>query len=330
MERNAMSDLGFLNAYTYGFCEKRGFTEGTAWRTSLALLAQSTGCNAIILPVCAWQDHTFSTSMDSIGPDVIDAEDVRRVCAAARELGLKVILKAMVNCRDGYWRAYIRFFDEPVPVEPGWQDWFPAWTEHVCRVAEMARENQADMLCVGCEMVGTDHRAGEWRSLIRRVRSIYSGPITYNCDKYQEDRVTWWDAVDVISSSGYYPVEALEENFLRIGRVAEQAGKPFMFMECGCPARAESEHRPNDWKYGKGISLEAQRRWYEAFLTAVERHPFVRGVGWWDWSATRLYPDYAAADHNGYCTYGKPANELLLSFAKRIAENTTREWAAEV
>ena len=182
--------MDFLNAYTYGFCEKRGFTRGTAWKHSLRLLAESTGCNAIILPVCAWQEHTYSTVMDSAHPDVMDGEDVRNVCGFAEELGLKVILKAMVNCRDGYWRAYIRFFDTEVPVEPGWAEWFASWSEHVKRVAAMAEENRAEIYCIGCEMVGTDHREQEWRKLIAEVREIYHGKLTYNCDKYQEEHVS--------------------------------------------------------------------------------------------------------------------------------------------
>ena len=310
----------FFNAYTYGFCEKRGFTRGTTWRWSLQELQRTTGCNAIILPVCAWQDHTYSTEMTSQGPDVMDRDDVRAVCAYARELGLKVILKAMVNCRDGYWRAYIRFFDQDVPTEPGWADWFRAWTDHVRLVAEMAEENQADMLCVGCEMVGTDHREAEWRALIAQARSRYHGPVTYNCDKFQEDHVTWWDAVDVISSSGYYPVEALDEHIQRIEKVAERANRPFMFMECGCPSRDQSQHRPNDWRFGGETSQSAQLEWYEAFLDALKRYPFVRGTGWWDWPATRLYPAPAAQDQNGYCTYGKPANEALRRFAEGLNE----------
>ena len=311
--------MEFINAYTFGFCEKQGFTrKATTWKHSLRLLAESTGCNAIILPVCAWQDHAFSTRMDSVHPDVMSREDVRNVCEYARSLGLKVVLKAMVNCRDGYWRAYIHFFDQEVPVEPGWREWFPAWTAHVKYVAEMAEENHADMLCVGCEMVGTDHREQEWRALIGEVRKIYSGPLTYNCDKYQEDRITWWDALDVISSSGYYPMDDLDRQFERIRGAAERAGRPFMFMECGCPARAGSEYRPNDWNYGKETSPETQAKWYGAFLDAIGRHPFVRGTGWWDWPATRLYPEFAGEDNNGYCTWGKPANRLLRAFADQI------------
>jgi len=308
----------FLNAYTYGFCEKKGFTQGSAWRWSLRELARTTGCNAIILPVCAWQDHTYSTQVDSQGPEVMDAEDVRRVCDCARELGLRLILKAMVNCRDGYWRAYIRFFDQPVPVEPGWDAWFAAWNDHVCRVADMAEENRVDMLCIGCETVGADHREREWRRLIEMVRRRYRGPLTYNCDKYQEDRIGWWDALDVISSSGYYPVDALDDNFARIQDVTRRVGKPFMFMECGCPARDQSQYRPNDWRFGGATSQEAQAQWYQAFTKAIDRFPFVRGTGWWDWPATGLYPAETGPDQDGYCTYGKGANDILRRFSEGL------------
>ena len=310
----------FLNAYTFGFGEKQGFTHGESWKHSLRALRETTRCNAIILPVCAWQDHAYSTQVDSRIPDVMDEGDVARVCAYAGELGLKVILKVMVNCRDGYWRAYIRFFDSYVPTEPLWSDWFASYGQHALRVAQMAEDNHADMLCIGCEMVGTDHREKEWREIAYRVREVYTGPVTYNCDKYPEDQVKWWDAMDVISSSGYYPIDALQPNFDRIRRVAEQYGKPFMFMECGCPSRKMSEYRPNDWRFGEGLSLDAQAQWYEAFVSALEVNPFIRGTGWWDWSATRLYPAYAGADNSGYCTFGKPANDILAAFAKRLSE----------
>ncbi len=316
---DALSLLPFLNAYTFGFCEKQGFTRGQSWKWSLEELVRTTHCNALILPVCAWQDHTYSTSMTSSSPDVMDEEDVRRVCAHARALGLRILLKAMVNCRDGYWRAFIRFFEPSVPTEPCWEDWFASWEDHVCRVAAMAEENAADLFCVGCEMVGTDHREADWRHLIASVRNLYHGPITYNCDKFQEDHIAWWDAVDVISSSGYYPIDQLHTHFTRIEKTARAFSKPFMFMECGCPSRLGSEMRPNDWRYVTGTDPATQAAWYKAFLDALHAFPFIRGTGWWDWSATRLYPEAAGCDSNGYCTYGKPANDLLRSFSDSIA-----------
>lgn len=308
----------FINAYTFGFCEKRGFTGRSAWKWSLSEMQRTTGCNAIILPVCAWQEHAYSTVVVSDSPDVMDEEDVRSVCQYAREFGLKVILKAMVNCRDGYWRAYIRFFENEVPSEPSWNVWFESYGKHVRRVAEMARENSAAMLCVGCEMVGTNHRAAEWRKLIADVRSVYPGPITYNCDKYQEGQISWWDACDVISSSGYYPIGEIPANLERIRKVALKFDRPFMFMECGCPAREGSQHRPNDWAFGGETNEKAQCDWYQAFTDALAAFPFVRGTGWWDWPASRLYAEAAGRFNGGYCTYGKAASAVLRCFAQTL------------
>ncbi len=309
---------GFLNAYTFAYGEKRGFTKGQGWRWALEEMKNTTGCNAVILPVVALQDHPWSTQMDSSSPDVLSAEDAENVCALARDLGLKTAVKAMVNCRDGAWRAYIRFFDDPVPTEACWQDWFSAWENHVCLTADMARECKADLLCVGCETVGADHREKEWRALIQKARARYPGPLTYNCDKYQEDRIAWWDAVDVMSSSGYYPIGKIEENLLRIEKAARRAEKPFLFMECGCPARQGSQHRPNDWSFGGKTDPSAQNAWYQAFTDALLRHPLIRGAGWWDWPATRLYAAPYGPDHAGYCTYGKPANETLRRFSQSL------------
>ena len=189
----------------------------------------------------------------------------------------------------------------------------------------MARDNRADMLCVGCEMIGADHRDADWRKLIAQVRQRYDGPITYNCDKYQEDRVTWWGAVDVISSSGYYPVDEIEKNLVRIEQVAAREQRPFMFMECGCPSRNGSEWAPYDWTLDGETDASAQDGWYRAFTDGLLRHPFVRGTGWWDWPATRLYAAAYGPDNRGYCTYGKPANETLLRFAAALNARVSAE-----
>ena len=183
--------MRYLNGCTFGFMSRRGFTQSEEWKTSLRLMKEETGCDTVILPVAALQDHAYSTKVDYDTPDVMSMEDVRAVAEEARRLGMQVVIKAMVNCRDGYWRAYIRFFDSYVPTEPTWEQWFGSYGEFVVALARTAQEIQAEMFCVGCEMVGTDHRAAEWRELIAKVRQVYSGPVTYNCDKFQENNVTW-------------------------------------------------------------------------------------------------------------------------------------------
>ncbi len=311
--------MEYLNAYTWGHGSPRGFTKKSdQWKHSMDEMIASSGCDTLLLPVAARQDHAFSTQVDFETDDVMSMEDAETVCRYAREKGLKIIIKAMVNCRDGYWRAYIRFFDTWVPTEPTWAEWFASYTAFTTELAKLAEKVQAELFCVGCEMVGTDHRAEEWRALIREARKHYHGPITYNCDKFQEDHVTWWDELDVISSSGYYPIDQLDFHFDRIRKVAEQFDRPFMFMECGCPSRDGSQYVPNNWNFGGALSQEAQRLWFDAFCQTLLKNPWVRGNGWWDWSAMRLYPPEKAMENNGYCTYKKPSEQVLQAFSAEI------------
>lgn len=166
------------------------------------------------------------------------------------------------------------------------------------------------MLCIGCEMVRADSREAEWRTLVAAVREVYSGVIAYNCDKYQEDHVTWWDAVDVITSSGYYPIDRWDAELDRIQKVVDAAGKPFFFMEAGCPSRVGSADKPNDWNLQGAPSGDEQLRYYRAMFDACDARPWVRGFMLWDWPPA-LYAAADASENDDYCPYGKPAGEYL-------------------
>jgi hypothetical protein len=219
---------------------------------------------------------------------------------------MKVCLKPVVNVADGTWRAFIGFFDWDVPNEPSWTQWFASYTRFILHAARIAEAERCEMLCIGCEMVRADGQEAHWRELIARVREVYSGPITYNCDKYQEDHVSWWDAVDVISSSGYYPIDQWEQQLDRIEPVVTSSGKPFFFMEAGCPSREGSSRLPNDWNLAGAPSCDEQLRYYQEMFRACRDRDWVRGLMLWDWPAD-LYPPEEAAGNDDYCPYGKPA-----------------------
>jgi len=159
-------------------------------------------------------------------------------------------------------------------------------------------------------MVQSDYREAEWRETIRQVRAVFNGPLTYNCDKYQEDRVAWWDAVDVISSSGYYPQGSWNEHLDRIEPVVKRHGKPFLFLEAGCPSRDGSQNLPNDWSLAGAPSPEAQLIYYRDMFTHTRERSWVGGFMLWDWPA-RLYREEDAALNTDYCIYAKPASAVV-------------------
>ena len=111
-------------------------------------------------------------------------------------------------------------------------------------------------------MVMTEHRSEEWRNVIAAIRNYYHGPVSYNTDKYQEENVTWWDCVDMISSSGYYPIDQWEQELDRIERTVQKFKKPFFFAEAGCMSRKGSSMVPNNWANQGALRLEEQPDWF--------------------------------------------------------------------
>lgn len=301
----------------------RGMTWGwvgnpSEWATdaaadSMRLMVERLNTNTTCLAFAGWQDTAFSTDVMYLPEHNVPTVNDDQVIWAIREakkLGQQVILKPILNCLDGTWRAHINFFDVDVPCEPKWSDWFASYTKFIVHYARIAEAEGVEMFCVGCEMVQTDRRADEWREVVRAVREVYSGPVSYNCDKYQETNVTWWDAVDIISSSGYYPIDDWDNQLDRIEAVVEREGKPFFFMEAGAMSTQGSELVPNDWNLPGGISQDVQRDWYNAMFAACDKRDWVGGWALWDWKA-HLYPLEQAATDPEYALFGKKAEAVV-------------------
>ena len=219
-----------------------------------------------------------------------------------------------VNCDNGVWRARISFFDHDVPCEPKWGNWFESHIAFQKHYAQIAQRTGCELFLTGCEMTMTEHRETDWRKLIAEVRTVYDGPVGYNCDKYGEDHITWWDAVDVIASSGYYPIDDWENQLDRIEEVVKKYQKPFIFSEAGCMNIHGSALVPNNWELqGKEDDAE-QADWYLAMFSACEKRDWVKGFGIWDWpgSMERKSP-YAVCD--------RPAEAVIAEEYSRCAKN---------
>jgi hypothetical protein len=302
--------MEFIKAVNFAPFPQRGILGSEDARQSLAMLRKATAASHIILTPPGLQDTPQSEQIifsDEYGPE--DGE-LRGFIAFAQSLGLKVILKPTVNCRNGVWRAFINFFDHEAPCEPKWSAWFAAHERFQLHYAKIAEASGCVMFITGCEMVMAERRADEWRGLIAKVKQIFSGPVSYNTDKYQEDAVSWWDCVDVISSSGYYPEGTWETQLARIERAVKQYGKPFFFAETGCMSAAGSPILPNKWDLPGNLDLAGQAVWYRDMFAHCRTRSWVEGFGLWSWP-WRLPPAAEAAQDTGYSLYEKPACSIV-------------------
>ena len=307
---------------TWGHSGVRGTWTTPAAEHSMAALS-GLNLNWVTLAYAAVQETAQSTTISFRDPPALTDDEVRTVVRRARAQGLKVCLKPMVNVADGTWRAYIGFFDWDVPGEPSWGQWFASYREYIVHQARLAAELGVDLFCIGCELVRADAQDALWRQLIAEVRAVYDGPITYNCDKYQEDHVTWWDAVDVISASGYYPSGEWDTQLDRIQAVVEREGKPFCFLEAGCPSRDGAQARPNDWTLVGAPNEQVQADYLDEMLTTAGARPWVGGFMLWDWPA-ELYDAAEAASNDDYCIYGKRATTVVAEHYARALSARSR------
>lgn len=304
--------MDYIKGMTWGWTGVRGSWDRESAAFSMNEMTRL-GVNWTAISFSALQDHPQATQINFRDPPTVTDREVEIAIKRAQTLGLKVCLKPVVNCKNGVWRAHICFFDHDVPCEPKWRDWFASYREFILHYARIAEKTGCDMFCIGCEMVQAHKREAEWRELIHQVRKVYSGPITYNCDKYQEENVSWWDAVDIISSSGYYPIDSWDERVSELEAFVKQHDKPFFFMEAGCPSRQGSAMLPNDWQLEGGPNLAEQDRYYQVMFDKIGHKPWFHGFMLWDWPAELYAADVASSD-NGYNVYQKPAESRIREF----------------
>ena len=186
----------YIKGFTFRLCpgKAQGFADEKT-KESLRTLKASTAIDTAVIAIVALQDTPHSEQIDYTGSHMPSDDELKEMIGYAKSIGLRVILKPMVNCRNGVWRAFINFFDKDVVCEPKWSQWFKNYAAYMLHYAAVAQETGCEMLIVGCELVMSERQEKYWRDLIGKVRGVYSGLLTYNTDKYQEDQVQWWDCV---------------------------------------------------------------------------------------------------------------------------------------
>jgi len=290
--------MQFIKGINFATFARRGVLSSPEARASLERMIRDLAPDFVILTPAAVQATAQSTQIDFTGPHTSSDEELIQTIRFLHERGIRVAIKPTVNCLNGTWRAYISFIEPDVPSEPKWSEWFKSYTAFQLHFAEIAQREGCCMFMPGCEMVMADHRDAEWRQLIADIRKVFSGLVGYNCDKYQEDRVTWWDCVDVIASSGYYPTCDWERQLDRIEKVIEKFQKPFFFSELGCMAVKGAETLPNDWSLTGESDENVQVEWYTEMFRATLNRPWVGGYAFWDWAGIPYEPHTPGHTYN--------------------------------
>lgn len=315
-----MNQLEYICGVTFAPFAPAGSFAKESSKESLRTMKENTNANFIILVPNGLQETPQSEEISYTSPATMTDDELKGMIEYAHSLGLRVALKPTANCKNGTWRAHINFFDEDVPCEPKWSNWFASYMDFQRHYAAIAQEMGCEMHIAGCEMVMSEHREREWRQTIAAIREVYKGTVSYNTDKYQEHNVHWWDCVDVISSSGYYPLNDWENQLNRIEKVVKAFDKPFFFAETGCMSTEGSPMVPNDWTIQGACDPKGQADWYRVMFEACAKRDWVSGMALWSWT-DQLYAKNEAMSRSDYEIFAKPSELVVAEYYGRYKKN---------
>ncbi len=277
---------------------------------------RSSGANAVALVPYAFTRAPEEPSIRfrTLETDARLARSIRQ----SRELGLHVMLKPHLWAGPRF-HGSISFTNQD--RFDTWFDDYRRWILHYARLAEMHR---IDILSIGNELAGLTARADSWRSLVRDVRRVFRGPVTYAAHWESEiEELGFWSDLDYIGVNFYFPIAApgsrpasdspqMTEASERIARVRARTGKPVLFTEVGFPALATAASRP--WEENlSALDADLQARCYAAWLERFGNQPGVAGMFWWKWPSDGR----GSPLDTSHRPLGKPAMDVLTDWYAR-------------
>lgn len=326
-----------FKGFTYGYDGFHNAYRSEEGKKSQELLYQ-TGVNWVCLAVVLNQDTPISTDIQFDLRRTPTDRDITAMVTKAHENGVKVCLKPMVNCKDGTWRARIQFPDMGEGEEDiYWNRWFRSYSSFMLYYAELAQELGCEMLCIGCEMCGTEAKETHWRKLISEIRAIYSGKLIYNTNHGHEDAVKWFDAVDYLGTSAYFPVAKfrtedtpyevlvaeMKANWEHIAQgmqaFSAKWGKKVVFIEIGCRSARGCASMPWDFSHRDlPADQEEQAAFYDSCLSVFGEKDWFGGMFWWDWSTFIYDTEEEATENVGFNIHLKKAEKVLKGWYQKL------------
>jgi len=252
----------------------------------------------------------------------------------AHARGIKTLLKPHLWVHHGQWVG-----DIDMQSAADWRTWFASYERWILHYAELAEANGMEALAVGTELKAATRHTKEWRQIIRKVRAVYHGPLTY-CANWSDEaeRIEFWDALDFAGVQAYYPLATSEHpapDEVRVGwktaanrieMLARRTGKPVVLTEVGYKSMTGSLREPWAWDDSGPQDLDVQREAYAAMFETIWEKPWCGGVFIWKWHP-RLLEGWGRAACD-FTPQGKPALDVLRTWYRAAAQGAPPARAA--
>lgn len=290
---------------------------------------RSRGATDVLVVVNAYQSDRFASDIAPLPGHSPSEATVARTLAQVRRAGMRAALMPVVRLqRRGPqdWRGVI------TPAD-GLEAWFESYRRFVLPLARLAQNAGAQRFVVGSELGSLEPYQDHWRALISELRHDFSGALSYSANWDHADAVEFWDALDEVGLTAYFPLTkggepSSAESLARAWRspraeiddLRRRIGKPVLITEIGYPSQGSAADQPWDDTSSEQLDLRLQRRLYRSFCDAFSQTPSISGFYVWNWFGSGGPRDLS------FTPRGKPAaNELAKCFERAWPTPATAE-----
>ncbi|AGC76963.1 hypothetical protein LX97_03332 [Nonlabens dokdonensis] len=209
--------------------------------------------------------------------------------------GIQAMIKPQLWIRRGDYTGNIE-----LTKEEEWQLLEKTYSSYIMRFVKIAEEKNIPLFCIGTELDSfVEARPKYWNNLIKEIRSIYKGKLTYaaNWDNYK--RVHFWNDLDYIGVDAYFPMCDLKTPDTKnidaswkkwkeeLAFVSQKHdNKKILFTEYGYISADFAGREP--WKNAPKeyeVNQEAQKILYEGLFKNVWNEDWMAGGFFWKYHA---------------------------------------------
>ena len=247
-------------------------------------------------------------------------EGVEKTIKLLQSEGISVMLKPQIWVWRGEFTGDIK-----MNAEEDWKLLEKSYTNFILLYAKVAQKYQVPLFCIGTELhTFVQAKPDFWKELIKKVKKVYRGKLTYaeNWDQYE--KVPFWDQLDFIGIDAYFPLSEkktptlidLNQKWIphkeNMKNLSSKFKKPILFTEYGYRSVNYGTLEPWKTDRSKGnINHILQKNALSSLYSTFWNEPWFAGGFLWKWFHN--HEKAGGLEDNRFTVQNKPAQKIVQS-----------------
>lgn len=238
-----------------------------------------------------------------------------------KKANISIMIKPQIWVWDGKFTGGIT-----MESETDWKTLEDSYTNFIMEYVGLATEVNAEVFCIGTELESfIKNRPQYWKTLIKNIRKIYFGKLTYAANWDEFWHTPFWNEIDYIGIDAYFPISNMQtptiENAIKgwethkqgLAQFSKKYNKPILFTEFGYRSVDYTGKAP--WRYDRSmtsINMSAQVNATTALFEALWKEDWFAGGYLWKWFTD--YDKSGGLKNNQFTPQNKPVEAVIKKY----------------